>query len=125
MTTLPVFSRRGFAAAVLAATRFSSCLADVGVGAKPLPNAQVIIDGSKTTLEDKWTCWEGPRFSSALPIKWKIVQDPIDAGTVLQTNDPAVGVGKYGVAASPMLLADSNSSRRATTCVSTMLGFKK
>lgn len=76
----------------------STGLADVGVGAKPLPGAEVIIDGSRSTLDEKWTYWEGPRFGSSLPIKWKIVEDPINTGTALQTDDPAVSVGKYGVA---------------------------
>lgn len=72
--------------------------ADVGIGAKPLPGAEVIIDGTQATLDDKWTYWEGPRFGSSLPIKWKIVEDPVDSGKALQTHDPAVGIGKYGVA---------------------------
>jgi hypothetical protein len=29
--------------------------ADVGVGAKPLPGAEVLIDGSRETLDEKWT----------------------------------------------------------------------
>ena len=74
------------------------CLADVGVGAKPLPGADVIIDGTRATLDEKWTYWEGPRFGSSLPIKWKIVEDPLGSGTVVQSDDPAVDLGKYGVA---------------------------
>jgi hypothetical protein len=66
--------------------------ADVGIGAKPLPGAEVIIDGTQATLKDKWTYWEGPRFGSSLPIKWKIVEDPVDSGKALQTDDPAVGI---------------------------------
>ncbi|HEV7868958.1 MAG TPA: DUF1080 domain-containing protein [Chthoniobacteraceae bacterium] len=72
--------------------------AEVGVGAKPLPGAEVIIDGTRETLDQKWTYWEGPRFASALPIKWKIVEDPVDQGTVLMTDDPAAAGGKYGTA---------------------------
>src|SRR5438105_3141516 len=37
---------------------------DLGVGAKPVRGAQVIIDGSRATLDKLWTYWEGPRFSS-------------------------------------------------------------
>ena len=70
----------------------------LGVGAKPLPGAEVIIDGTRKILDDKWTYWEGPRFASALPIKWKIVDDPVDKGTVLMTDDPAAVGGKYGAA---------------------------
>ena len=76
----------------------SACLADVGVGSKPLSGAEVLIDGSRETLDEKWTYWEGPRFGSALPIKWKVVEDPVDHGSVLQSDDPAVTLGKYGVA---------------------------
>jgi hypothetical protein len=72
--------------------------AGVGVGAKPLAGAEVIFNGSREMLDAKWTYWNGPRFGSSLPIKWKIVEDPIDKGTVLMTDDPAVTKGKYGVA---------------------------
>ncbi len=70
----------------------------IGVGAKPPRGAEVIIDGTRRTLDEKWTYWEGPRFGSALPIKWKIVEDPVDGGTVLMTDDPAAAGGKYGAA---------------------------
>jgi hypothetical protein len=73
-----------------------SARADIGLGAKPLPGAEIIIDGTRKTLDEKWIYWEGPRFASALPIKWKIVDDPVDKGTVLMTDDPVTGVGKYG-----------------------------
>jgi hypothetical protein len=33
-----------------------------------------------------------------LPIKWKIVEDPVDGGTVLMSYDPAAPKGKYGAA---------------------------
>src|SRR5512137_277892 len=70
----------------------------VGVGAKPIPGAEVILDGSRQMLDAMWTYWEGPRFSSSLPIKWKIVEDPVDKGTVVSTDDPAADGGKYGAA---------------------------
>ena len=75
-----------------------SALAEVGLGAKPLPGAEMIIDGSRQMLDDKWTYWEGPRFASTLPIKWKIVEDPVDKGTVVMTDDPVAAGGKYGTA---------------------------
>ena len=83
-------------ATVAAATQ--SAFAAVGVGAAPLPGAEVIIDGSRAMLDDKWTYWEGPRFSSSLPIKWKIVDDPVDEGTAVMTDDPAAAGGQYGAA---------------------------
>jgi hypothetical protein len=71
---------------------------NIGVGAKPVEGAEVIFDGSREMLDAKWIYWEGPRFASAMPIKWKIVEDPVDEGTVLMTDDPAAAGGKYGSA---------------------------
>jgi hypothetical protein len=73
-------------------------LKSIGIGAKPPTGAEVILDGSREMLDAKWTYWEGPRFSSSLPIKWKIVDDPVDQGTVISTDDPAAAGGKYGAA---------------------------
>ncbi len=91
---------RAFALALpLLAFAFAApAFAGIGLGAKPEPGAEVIIDGTREMLDAKWTYWEGPRFASSLPIKWKIVDDPVDAGTVLQTFDPAAAGGKYGAA---------------------------
>ncbi len=75
-----------------------AAFAQIGLGAKAPADAEVLIDGSRTLLDDKWTYWTGPRFASAMPIKWKIVDDPVDRGTVLQTDDPAAAGGKYGSA---------------------------
>lgn len=72
--------------------------ADVGVGAPPVEGAEVLFDGSRAMLDDKWTYWEGPGFASSLPVKWKIVDDPVDSGTVMQTDDPAAAGGRYGAA---------------------------
>lgn len=69
-----------------------------GVGAKAPKGAEVLFDGSRDMLEANWTYWEGPRFSAALPIKWKIVDDPVDKGTAMNSNDPAAAGGKYGSA---------------------------
>ncbi len=70
----------------------------VGVGTKAPSKAEILFDGTRKMLDDKWTYWEGPRFSSALPIKWKIEDDPVDAGTVVNSNDPHAVGGKYGTA---------------------------
>jgi hypothetical protein len=75
--------------------------ADVGVGVKPPAGAELLLDGTPQTLMAKWTYWEGPRFGAKAPIKWPFVADPVDQGTVLSTNDPAIQPttpGKYGVA---------------------------
>ena len=49
-------------------------------------------------LDEKWTYWQGPGFKSSLPIKWKIVPDPVTSGTVLMTDDPVAAGGKFGTA---------------------------
>ncbi len=72
--------------------------ADTGVGAKPVQGAEVLFDGSREMLDHKWTYWKGPRFASELPIKWKIVDDPVDDGTAVMSYDPAAIGGKYGAA---------------------------
>ena len=69
-----------------------------GVGTKPAKGAEVFFDGSRKMLDEKWTYWEGPRFAGQLPIKWKVVEDPVDTGTVLNANDPTAAGGKYGTA---------------------------
>ena len=71
---------------------------NIDVGAKSIPGAEVIIDGSRAMLDAKWTYWEGPGFKSSLPIKWKIVDDPVDKGTVVMTDDRVADGGKYGTA---------------------------
>jgi hypothetical protein len=83
---------------LLAATPIFAQDPHVGVGAKPVAGAEVIIDGTRETLDAKWTYWEGPRFASALPIRWKIVEDPVDGDTCLLTDDRAADGGKYGAA---------------------------
>jgi len=72
--------------------------AHVGVGAKPLPGAELLFDGTRAMLDAKWTYWQGPGFKSSLPIKWQIVPDPVDPGTVMSTLEPAAAGGKYGAA---------------------------
>jgi hypothetical protein len=71
---------------------------NVGVGTKAPKGAEVIFNGSREMLDAKWTYWEGPRFSSELPIKWIIQKDPVDGGTIVNSNDPAAVGGKYGTA---------------------------
>ncbi len=83
---------------LLASVSFVSAAEDTGVGAKPIEGAEVIFDGSREMLDGKWTYWEGPRFASAMPIKWEIVKDPVDAGSVMMTADPAGAGGNYGAA---------------------------
>jgi hypothetical protein len=70
----------------------------VGVGVKAPAGAEVLFDGSRASLDEHWTYWEGPRFAAEMPIKWKIVDDPVDEGTVMNSNDPAAAGGLYGSA---------------------------
>jgi len=70
----------------------------LGLGAVAPAGADVLIDGTRDLLDSKWTYWKGPRFSSSLPIKWKLVDDPVDPGQALMTWDPAAAGGKYGAA---------------------------
>jgi len=72
--------------------------AQVGVGTKPTSGAVVYLDGTKEMLDANWTYWKGPRLATTLPIKWPIVNDPVDKGTVVNSNDPAAAGGKYGSA---------------------------
>lgn len=69
-----------------------------GVGVKPIKGAKMKLDGSEKMLHKNWEYWEGPRFSSTMPIKWPSTTDPIDGGPVISSNDPAGAGGKYGAA---------------------------
>lgn len=69
-----------------------------GIGAEGPKTAELLFDGSREMLDEKWIYWEGPRFSSELPLKWEIVNDPVDEGTVVSSNDPYALGGKYGTA---------------------------
>jgi hypothetical protein len=99
MTNLHLhFVRRVLTGAFLLVAMTSFVQAEVGVGAKPIEEAKVLFDGTREMLDTNWTYWKGPRFSSSLPIKWKIVDDPVDKGTVVMTDDPAAAGGRYGTA---------------------------
>ncbi len=71
---------------------------DVGVGVAPPADTQVLFDGTREVLDEKWTYWESPRFSASLPIKWAIEDNPAGEGTVVNSNDPAAAGGLYGSA---------------------------
>ena len=83
-----------------ATPRLSAAQAEknIGVGAKAPAGTEVIIDGTRETLDAKWIYWEGPGFKSAMPIKWKIVDDPVEKGGALMTDDRVADGGKYGTA---------------------------
>jgi 3-keto-disaccharide hydrolase/VCBS repeat protein len=70
----------------------------IGLGAPAPAGAEILLDGTRELLDTKWTYWKGPRFSSSLPIKWKLIEDPVDSGKVIMSHDPAAAGGKYGAA---------------------------
>ncbi len=75
-----------------------SLSAQIGVGATAPEEAKIYFDGTEEMLHAHWEYWEGPRFSAEMPIQWKMVADPVDEGTVVNSNDPAAAGGKYGAA---------------------------
>jgi hypothetical protein len=77
---------------------FSASYSQVGVGVKVPDGAEILFDGSRESLHENWTYWEGPRLAAEMPIKWKIVDDPVDEGSAMNSNDPAAAGGKYGSA---------------------------
>lgn len=79
---------------------FNSCSQPqtTGIGTKAPKTAEVLFDGSREMLDEKWTYWEGPRFAAELPIKWEIVNDPLGKETAMDSNDPSAVGGKYGTA---------------------------
>jgi len=82
----------------LMAFQLGALAGEPGVGLAAPKDAEVVLDGSREMLDAKWTYWEGPGFKSALPIKWKIVEDPVDKGSAVMTDDPVAAGGKYGTA---------------------------
>ena len=76
----------------------TNLMAQTGVGTQAPKKAEMLFDGSREMLDEKWTYWEGPRLAATLPIKWQLVEDPVDGGMVLNSNDPAGAGGKYGAA---------------------------
>jgi hypothetical protein len=71
---------------------------NVGTGAKPYACPEILFDGSRESLDENWEYWEGPGFAAQMPIKWQIVDDPVDEGTAVSSNDPAAAGGRYGSA---------------------------
>lgn len=72
--------------------------AQIGVGTPAPKGAEVILDGSRQMLDQKWMYWAGPRLSATPPIHWPTVKDPVSGGTAVSSNDPAGAGGKYGAA---------------------------
>ncbi|GAB3997643.1 hypothetical protein GCM10028807_43200 [Spirosoma daeguense] len=79
-------------------TTFTPTLAQVGVGTKAPKGADILFDGSRKMLDEKWTYWQGPRLAATLPIKWMVEKGPSGSDMVLNSNDPSAAGGKYGSA---------------------------
>lgn len=75
-----------------------TAVAQVGVGTPAPDDAEILFDGSMEMLHKKWKYWDGPRLKAQMPIKWEIVDDPVDDGTAFSTNDPSAAGGVYGAA---------------------------
>jgi len=84
--------------AILLILIISPSFSQIGVGAEPIKGAKLKLDGTEKMLHKNWEYWEGPRFSSSLPIKWPATTDPISGSPVISSNDPAGAGGKYGAA---------------------------
>ncbi|MCY4002067.1 MAG: DUF1080 domain-containing protein [Bacteroidetes bacterium] len=69
-----------------------------GVGMPAPDGAMMLFDGTRESLDSNWTYWEGPRLAAELPIKWEIVDDPVDNGMVVSSRDSAAAGGLYGSA---------------------------
>jgi hypothetical protein len=89
---------RLFSISLISAGLITSAYAQVGVGTKPPKGAEVFLDGSRKMLDEKWTYWKGPRLKAELPIKWTVVNDPVDKGTVINCYDASATGGLYGAA---------------------------
>ncbi len=72
--------------------------AQTGVGMPAPDGAMILFDGSRESLDENWTYWDGPRLAAELPIKWEIVDDPVDEDSVVSSKDPAAIGGLYGSA---------------------------
>jgi hypothetical protein len=72
--------------------------AQTGVGISPPTAADILFDGTKESLHQNWTYWNGPRLKAELPIKWELVNDPFGDGLAFDSNDPAASGGLYGSA---------------------------
>ncbi len=90
--------RFSIVASLLLSLGVLSVQAQIGVGAEAPDGALVLFDGTRASLDENWTYWEGPRFAAELPIKWQIVDDPVNDGTVVSSKDPAAAGGLYGAA---------------------------
>lgn len=72
--------------------------AQTGLDARIPEGGEILFDGTRQMLDEKWTYWNGPRLVAQLPIKWQIQDDPTAPGSVVNTFDSAADHGLYGAA---------------------------
>lgn len=69
-----------------------------GLNTRVPEGGEILFDGTRQMLDEKWTYWDGPRLAAQLPIKWEIQDDPAGLGKVVNTFDAASANGLYGAA---------------------------
>ncbi len=69
-----------------------------GLNTRVSEGGEILFDGTRQMLDEKWTYWDGPRLAAQLPIKWEIQDDPAGLGKVVNTFDAASANGLYGAA---------------------------
>jgi len=72
--------------------------AQTGLNTRVPQGGEILFNGSRQMLDEKWTYWDGPRLAAQLPIKWEIQADPAAPGNVVNSFDAASVNGLYGAA---------------------------
>lgn len=79
-----------FATLFLAFGTTLTAAAQVGLGTQAPAGATVLFDGTRESLDENWEYWEGPCFTSSMPIKWNVVPNHFEDGEgyVMSTKEP-------------------------------------
>ena len=96
-------SRSNFLLPMLAAIIFAfatatSASAQTGVGAEAPDVADLLFDGTRASLDENWEYWEGPCFTSSMPIKWNVVPNHFDGGEGMAMSSKEPYSSTYGQA---------------------------
>ena len=96
-------SRSNFLLPMLAAIIFAfatatSASAQTGVGAEASDGADMLFDGTRASLDENWEYWEGPCFTSSMPIKWNVVPNHFDGGEGMAMSSKEPYSSTYGQA---------------------------
>jgi len=60
-----------FSAILALSWRGAAAETNIGVGARPVPGAEIAIDGTRETLDAKWIYWKAPASSRPCPSSGK------------------------------------------------------